>query len=437
MKSDMRKIILVQNLHRRRLAKKELVALKTEAKSATKFKEISYKLENKVVELTQTLQKRTAERKEFQERVARLEAQLQQLSTKHDDSETRVRDLSSELKKPTVPTSQFEALLAAKQQVDAKMEEALGHIAEQDAEIDRLNDGLAAQHVLAQERQAAFEEARLKNQEDANVIISLQEEVSTLKEQINRANALSALTRNSRAPQQPPSPTVTHLNGSGHRGLDMPPRSPTTRKGRRHSLTYAMLDGDGHRTSADERLIDSKKEAAQLRAISMALPSDGMRNGRDSQGLPIFYEDPGAEIMRMLENTAALEEDVLNGLIMNLKIPTPSLNNPPKFNEVMFPCNLVSLIANEMWKYGLITESENFLANVMQYIQRYIMVSLHLAISLRLTHVTNLSCTCSNFPGKTSSFPDSFGFQISISSYRLWLWLNLICSTGLDLVPKD
>lgn len=80
--------------------------------------------------------------------------------------------------------------------------------------------------------------------------------------------------------------------------------------------------------------------------------------------------------MRMLEDEAALERDVLQGLIMDLKILTPSLNNPPKFNEVMFPANLVSLIVNEMWKYGLIKESERFLANVMQHIQKFVMVSL-------------------------------------------------------------
>lgn len=139
-------------------------------------------------------------------------------------------------------------------------------------------------------------------------------------------------------------------------------------------MTGVLHDGNGHRTSADERLLGSKKDAAQSRAISMAFP--GAPNGRDSQGLPVSFEDTDEEIMRMLEDEAALERDVLQGLIMDLKILTPSLNNPPKFNEVMFPANLVSLIVNEMWKYGLIKESERFLANVMQHIQKFVMVSL-------------------------------------------------------------
>ena len=63
------KIIFIQSCVRRRLARKELKALKAEARAVSKFKEISYKLENKVVELTQNLQARTAEKKELLELV--------------------------------------------------------------------------------------------------------------------------------------------------------------------------------------------------------------------------------------------------------------------------------------------------------------------------------------------------------------------------------
>ena len=63
----------MQSCIRRRLARKELKALKQEARSLSKFKEISYKLENKVVTLTQNLQRRTEEKKELQTRLEDLE----------------------------------------------------------------------------------------------------------------------------------------------------------------------------------------------------------------------------------------------------------------------------------------------------------------------------------------------------------------------------
>jgi len=63
----------------------------------------------------------------------------------------------------------------------------------------------------------------------------------------------------------------------------------------------------------------------------------------------------------------------LDGLIRGLKIPAPSLTNPSAVKEILFPANLISLVTNEMWKYGLIPESERFLANVMQTIQTHVM----------------------------------------------------------------
>jgi myosin-5 len=60
---------------------KQLVALKSEAKSASRYKEISYKLENKVVELTQNLQQRTGEKKALLEKLNAAEAQIALLTT--------------------------------------------------------------------------------------------------------------------------------------------------------------------------------------------------------------------------------------------------------------------------------------------------------------------------------------------------------------------
>jgi myosin-5 len=49
-------VIFMQSCIRRRLARRELVKLRTEARSANHYKEVSYKLENKVIALTQDLQ---------------------------------------------------------------------------------------------------------------------------------------------------------------------------------------------------------------------------------------------------------------------------------------------------------------------------------------------------------------------------------------------
>jgi len=90
-------------------------------------------------------------------------------------------------------------------------------------------------------------------------------------------------------------------------------------------------------------------------------------------------EDPAEEKIRLMHDIKRLDEDVLNGLIRGLRIPAPSLTNPSAAKEILFPANLISLVTNEMWKYGLIPESERFLANVMQAIQAHVMVSVLIA----------------------------------------------------------
>ena len=85
-RSDVKHVIYLQSCIRRRLARKELKALKAEARSVSKFKEISYRLENKVVELTQSLQKRTEEKKGLEVQLREIELQLQTITARNEDA---------------------------------------------------------------------------------------------------------------------------------------------------------------------------------------------------------------------------------------------------------------------------------------------------------------------------------------------------------------
>ncbi|KAF8180339.1 DIL domain-containing protein [Mycena galopus ATCC 62051] len=85
------------------------------------------------------------------------------------------------------------------------------------------------------------------------------------------------------------------------------------------------------------------------------------------------FDDPAEEKIRLMQDVKRLDEDVLDGLVRGLKIPAPSLTNPSAVKEILFPANLIRLVTNEMWKYGLILESERFLANVLQTIQGHVM----------------------------------------------------------------
>ncbi|KAJ7315534.1 class V myosin [Mycena albidolilacea] len=103
-----------------------------------------------------------------------------------------------------------------------------------------------------------------------------------------------------------------------------------------------------HRTSTDEIETDARKTLA-------------------------LNHDPAEEKIRLMQDIKRLDEDVLDGLVRGLKIPAPSLTNSSAVKEILFPANLIRLVTNEMWKYGLIPESKRFLANVMRTIQGHVM----------------------------------------------------------------
>ncbi|KAG6829659.1 hypothetical protein H0H92_003902 [Tricholoma furcatifolium] len=385
-RSDVKHVIYLQSCIRRRLARKELKALKAEARSVSKFKEISYKLENKVVELTQTLQLRTAEKKQLQAQLSELEQQLQQWINRHEESDTRLKTFQASLTAAEIELSRRDELLLTKADVERRLEEAIAKVAEKEELIQKLTNDVMRQATQLESQQRALEAVPVRNQEDNSVIMTLKNEVSSLREQLNRSNALNALTRGVRA-DPPLSPTFApalrlgesngpSANANGNANGANPPVT-NNRHQRRHSSAGVFNPGAAdYRTSTDEIMMDVKKsQALNPRAVSVAYNGEDSFRFRPGNGLPDIrdFDDPAEEKILLMQDVKRLDDDVLDGLIRGLKIPAPSLTNPSAVKEILFPANLISLVTNEMWKYGLIQESERFLANVMQTIQGHVM----------------------------------------------------------------
>ncbi|KAG6861754.1 hypothetical protein C0995_012759 [Termitomyces sp. Mi166 len=384
--SDLDHIIYLQSCLRRRLARKELKALKAEARSVSRFKEISYRLENKVVELTQILQQRTTEKKQLQTQLVELEQQLQQWINRHDESDARSKSFQASLLAAEAELGRRDELLEVKAGVEKRLEEALAKAAEKEGIIQKLNEDVIRQAAQLETQQRTIEAAPVRNQEDNSVIMTLKNEVSSLREQLNRSNALNALTRGAR-PEPPLSPTFVpalrlgEANGpsastsANTNGTGSVPNNRHQHQRRHSSAGVFNLGPPDHRTSTDEIMFDVKKsQTLNPRAVSVAY------NGEDSfrfrgNGLSDIrdIDDPAEEKIILMQDVKRLDDDVLDGLIRGLKIPAPSLTNPSAVKEILFPANLISLVTNEMWKYGLIQESERFLANVMQTIQGHVM----------------------------------------------------------------
>jgi myosin V len=381
-RSHVHHVIYLQCCTRRRLARKQLKALKAEARSVSKFKEISYRLENKVVELTQTLQRRTAEKNEVTAKLAAVQLQLNSWVIRHEEIDARAKQLTSDLAESQTELTRRDELLRQKEAIEKRLEEAVATVQERDQTIHRLEEDLARQAAELEHRAKQVDSLPIRTAEDSSVILTLKNEVSGLREQLNRAHALQSLTRGARDPPISPTfaPTLRHLDqaapeeaqavNGGH--------SAAARHQRRHSSAgvYA-LSGNDNRTSVDELMSFVKRtQTANPRAVSVAYNGEeGIPRFRGMDGLADIYDDPAEEKIRLLQDIRNLDEDVLEGLIKGLKIPLPSLTNPSAVKEILFPANLISLVTNEMWKYGLISESERFLANVMQTIQAHVMAS--------------------------------------------------------------
>lgn len=382
-RSDVRRVIYMQSCIRRRLARRQLKALKAEARSVSKFKEISYRLENKVVELTQTLQKRTEEKNEVAAKLATVELQLKSWISRHEEVDARAKQLTSDLAASQTELTRHDGLLRQKEAIEKRLEEAVATVQEREQTIRRLEDDLMRQASELEHRAKQVDSLPIRNAEDSSVILTLKNEVSNLREQLNRAYALQSLTRGPRDPPVSPTfaPTLRHLENEAPeeaQGVNGG-HSAAVRHQRRHSSAgvYA-INGNDNRTSVDELMSYVKRtQTANPRAVSVAYNGEeGLPRFRGANGLSDIYDDPAEEKIRLLQDIRDLDEDVLEGLIKGLKIPLPSLTNPSAVKEILFPANLISLVTNEMWKYGLIPESERFLANVMQTIQAHVMASI-------------------------------------------------------------
>lgn len=379
-KTDIKRVIYLQSCVRRRLARKQLKALRAEARSVSKFKEISYRLENKVVELTQTLQTRTEEKKVLQAQLYELEKQIQQWTSKYEEADTKAKSFQTALSTAEAELSRRDELLLAKADVEKRLDEAITKAAEKEAMIQKLSDELIAQAEKLQFQEKAFAHTPSRSVEDGSVILTLKNEVSSLREQLNRANAYNALTRNARV-EAPVSPTFAPAlrmpdSGGLSNGTTLVASSSNRHQRRHSSAGVVQLSPAEIRTSVDELMLDVKKnQALNHRAVSVAYNGEDNILRMRNNGLADVrsYDDLAEEKIKLMQETKRLDEDVLVGLIRGLKIPAPSLTNPSAVKEILFPANLISLVTNEMWKYGLIPESERFLANIMESIQAHVM----------------------------------------------------------------
>lgn len=309
--------VKIQSCIRRKLARKELLRMREDAKSVSHLKEVSYKLENKVIELTQSLTSKIQDNKKLMTDITALKSLLDQSS------------------------SATETLKARELEFNEKFDsQSLSHR----DEIENLNNELASirnEYRLAETRieELTKEQADLrlevkKNIEELNeaknalvkrdtIEVDLKSHVEKLKLELSRLQSQQALN---------------------------PPKPRASGQKRPSSI--------GSWNQANP--LDQQQRPVSVIAVS----NDDIAD----------TDDINDELFRLLRDSRQLHREVVEGLLKGLKIPPSGVAADLTRKEVLFPARIIIIILSDMWRLGLTRESEEFLGDILAAIQHIVSI---------------------------------------------------------------
>jgi myosin-5 len=337
-----KKVVIIQSLWRGKRARRGYKKVREEARD---LKQISYKLENKVVELTQSLGTMKSQNKTLQSQVENYENQIKSWKARHNALETRSKELQGEANQAGITAARLSAMEEEMKKLQQNYDESSANMKRLQEEEKELRENLRLSTIELEEtkRHSASHEAEkeaLKQQ-----LIELQDQLEVAKRVVPIMPANGELANGSAALQ--PSNGLINLVSS--------------KKPKRRSA------------GAEPREIDRFSAAYNPRPVSMAVTSNVHRPALQGSTFTPGVDQVEFELESLLADEDGLNDEVTMGLIKNLKIPAPGTTPPPTDKEVLFPSYLINLVTSEMWNNGFVKESERFLANVMQSIQQEVM----------------------------------------------------------------
>ncbi|CEI90802.1 hypothetical protein RMCBS344292_05112 [Rhizopus microsporus] len=159
-------VIQLQTCIRRRLARRQLLTLKQEARSANHFKEVSYKLESKVVELTQSITHHKEEKDQLRVKANELEMQVKSWIDKYDKLDKKAKELEKTLETPSELEAELETLKNERMTLQTDYKNSLERIKKQETEIARLTEDLNRQ------KEEIFKLKQMSNQQQLRSPVS-------------------------------------------------------------------------------------------------------------------------------------------------------------------------------------------------------------------------------------------------------------------------
>lgn len=337
-----KKIVLIQALWRGRAARKDYKVLRAEARD---LKNISYKLENKVVELTQSLGTMRSQNKHLQSQVENYEGQIKSYKERSRALEVRQKELQAEANQAGITAARLSAMEEDFKKLQTSYDEStvkMRHLQEEEKQLRASLKKTSDELTQAKRRSTDTEKEKM----------SLRQQLADLQDQVETMKRLGPIN-----------------------GGEMPNGHATTFAGGASSLIHFVSSKKPKRRSAgpDTREIERLSGTYNARPGSVIVGSSVHRQNLSGSTFNPNVENVELELENILADEELLNDEVTLGLIKNLKIPAPATTPPPTDKEVLFPAYLINLVTSEMWNNGFVKESERFLANVMSSIQEEVM----------------------------------------------------------------
>ncbi|KAL6450902.1 MYO2 Myosin-2 [Candida maltosa Xu316] len=309
-KKTQKSAVVIQSAFRRQYAIRELKQLKVEAKSVKKWQEGTYKLENKVIDLTQSLTAKIQDNKLLIAEITNLKELLEQQGRAHETLKNREIEINEKFDSQTAEHKQevetlnheLEAIKSEYASAEAKIEQLYKEQAELKEEVKK---------TIAELNQA--KDAIVKRD---TIEVDLKSHIEQLKSEIAQLQ------------QQ-------KLESSKTRNVN-----------KRHSSAMAWNSPNS---------LDNSNRPVSVIAVS----NDDYAN----------IDDINDELFKLLRDSRQLHREIVDGLLKGLKIPPAGVAADLTRKEVLFPSRIIIIILSDMWRLGLTKESEDFLGEVLSSIQ--------------------------------------------------------------------
>jgi myosin-5 len=307
-----RAAIVIQACSRRILAKQYYAKLKEEAKSLNRMQEVQYSLENKVIELTQSLSTKIEENSKLVNEIQQLQNLVEKTQNEHNLLKAKSVKTTDE---HTIKITNYET-----------------NIVELNSEINKIKFDYDNAKAKVDELTESQNKLKLELEENLKQLKKAQEE---LLESNDERDTLYGSVEKLKAELKE---LQDHLSSG---------KFNNTTLGTIPNGTSTLAFNEQKNISNNNVEFNNDEENDELEAIN-------------------------EELLKLLNDSKQLHKEVVEGLFKGLKLPPAVVASQPSKKEVLFPARIIIIILSDMWRLGLTSHSESFFGEVLSVIQNMV-----------------------------------------------------------------